>query len=153
MDIKYINAFISGLLNVGGQLGMADLKRTGLSKRERLEIDKEVNIVQGMTGSLNGNVVLSMEEQTACRIASLMMGGMEVPALDLIPKSALCELANMISGNSVAALGAQTEVVEMSPPTLVHGKSIVALVSLVETLVIDFSGAIGAVSLSIALEG
>ncbi|HWP97551.1 MAG TPA: chemotaxis protein CheX [Syntrophomonadaceae bacterium] len=153
MDIKYINGFINGLLNVCGTLGLSDMKRTGLAKREHLEIDKEVNIVQGMVGSLNGNVVLSMEDQTARNIASLMMGGMEVATLDMIPKSALCELANMISGNSVAALGAQTEPVEMSPPTLVNGKRIVALVSLVETLEIQFSGATGTLSLSIALEG
>ncbi len=153
MDIKYINAFITGLLNVSGMLGIPDLKRTGLSKKERMEIDKEVNILLGMTGGMNGNVVLSMPEQTARNIASLMMGGMEVTALDLMPKSALCELANMVAGNSVAGIAAQEQPVQMSPPTLISGKSLVALVSLVETLVIDFGAEAGTISMSIALEG
>ncbi|MEN6388776.1 MAG: chemotaxis protein CheX [Syntrophomonas sp.] len=151
MDIKFINAFISGLLNVTGMLGLSDLKRSGLSKKERLEIDKDVNILLGMTGGMNGNIVLSMPEQTARNIASTMMGGMEIAVLDMMPKSALCELANMVAGNSVAGLDADS--VSMSPPTLISGQNIVALVSLVETLVIDFTAAAGSVTMSIALEG
>lgn len=151
MDIKFINAFITGLLNVTGMLGLSDLKRTGLSKKERLEIDKDVNILLGMAGGMNGNIVLSMPEQTARNIASTMMGGMEVAVLDMMPKSALCELANMVAGNSVAGLDAES--VNMSPPTLISGQNIVALVSLVETLVIEFTAAAGSITMSIALEG
>lgn len=150
MDIKFINAFITGLLNVSSTLGLSDLKRTGLSKKERLEIDKDVNILLGMTGGMNGNIVLSMPEATARNIASTMMGGMEVTVLDMMPKSALCELANMIAGNSIAGLDASS--VAMSPPTLISGQNIVALVSLVETLVIEFTATAGAITMSIALE-
>lgn len=153
MDLGFINAFINGLLNVSSMLGMSDLKRTGLSKKEKLEIDKEVNIMLGMAGGMNGNIVLSMPGQTAQNIASRMMGGMEVASLDMMSKSALCELANMIAGNSVANVPNQAEPVEMSPPTLVSGKNMVALVSLVETLVIEFASGVGSITLSIAFEG
>ena len=152
MDIKYINPFINGLLNVCSMLGMKELKRTGLSKREKLQTEHDVNVIIGLVGGLKGNVVLSMHEATACNIASTMMGGMPVPQFDLMPKSAICELANMVAGNSVSNLQEIGSLVDITPPTLISGKNMVSMISLVETLVIQFIGAEGSFDLNIALE-
>jgi chemotaxis protein CheX len=152
MDIKYINPFINGLLNVCSMLGMKELKRTGLSKREKLQTEHDVNVIIGLVGGLKGNVVLSMHEATACHIASTMMGGMPVPQFDLMPKSAICELANMVAGNSVSNLQEIGSLVDITPPTLISGKNMVSMISLVETLVIQFIGAEGSFDLNIALE-
>ena len=152
MDIEYINPFINGLLNVCQMLGMQELKRTGLSKREKLQTEHDVNIIIGLVGGLKGNVVLSMHEATACNIASTMMGGMPVPQFDLMPKSAICELANMVAGNSVSNLQEIGSLVDITPPTLISGKNMVSMISLVETLVIQFIGAEGSFDLNIALE-
>ncbi|ABI68753.1 chemotaxis protein CheX [Syntrophomonas wolfei] len=152
MDIKYINPFINGLLNVCSMLGMQELKRTGLSKREKLQTEHDVNVIIGLVGGLKGNVVLSMHEATACHIASTMMGGMPVPQFDLMPKSAICELANMVAGNSVSNLQEIGSLVDITPPTLISGKNMVSMISLVETLVIQFIGAEGSFDLNIALE-
>ena len=152
MDIKYINPFINGLLNVCKMLGMQELKRTGLSKSEKLQTEHDVNIIIGLVGGLKGNVVLSMHEATACHIASTMMGGMPVPQFDLMPKSAICELANMVAGNSVSNLQEIGSLVDITPPTLISGKNMVSMISLVETLVIQFIGAEGSFDLNIALE-
>jgi chemotaxis protein CheX len=152
MDIKYINPFINGLLNVCTMLGIKELKRTGLSKREKLQTEHDVNVIIGLVGGLKGNVVLSMHEATACHIASTMMGGMPVPQFDLMPKSAICELANMVAGNSVSNLQEIGSLVDITPPTLISGKNMVSMISLVETLVIQFIGAEGSFDLNIALE-
>ena len=152
MDIKYINPFINGLLNVCSMLGMKELKRTGLSKREKLQTEHDVNVIIGLVGGLKGNVVLSMHEATACNIASTMMGGMPVPQFDLMPKSAICELANMVASNSVSNLQEIGSLVDITPPTLISGKNMVSMISLVETLVIQFIGAEGSFDLNIALE-
>ncbi|MEN6462555.1 MAG: chemotaxis protein CheX [Syntrophomonas sp.] len=152
MDIQYVNAFISGLINVSGMLGMSDLKRTGLNKREKLLTDKDVNIIIGLTGGLEGNVVLSMHESTARNIASIMMGGMPVNEFDFIPRSALCELSNMVAGNSVSSLEQLGVLVNITPPTLINGSNLVAMISQVETLVIDFSGTPGNIEMNVAIE-
>ena len=152
MDIKYINPFINGLLNVCSMLGMQELKRTGLSKREKLQTEHDVNVIIGLVGGLKGNVVLSMHEATACHIASTMMGGMPVSQFDLMPKSAICELANMVAGNSVSNLQEIGSLVDITPPTLISGKNMVSMISMVETLVVQFSGAEGSLDLNIALE-
>lgn len=152
MDVKYINAFIRGLLDVSEMLGLTNMQRTGLNKRDTLQTKDEVNIIIGLTGEVSGNVVLSMPETTARNIASLMMGGMPVEQLDLISKSAMCELANMVAGNSVSKLEELGVLLNITPPTLVAGYNLVTLISQVETLVIQFTGSPGSLEMNVALE-
>ncbi|NLU48842.1 MAG: chemotaxis protein CheX [Syntrophomonadaceae bacterium] len=152
MDVKYINPFIAGFLNVCSMLGLAGLQRTGLVKRAKLQTVKDVNVIIGLAGDIKGNVVLSMPESTACNIASTMMGGMPVAQFDLMPKSALCELANMAAGNSVSRFEELGLLVNITPPTLVNGKKVISLVSQVETLAIQFNGTQGTLELNVALE-
>lgn len=152
MDIKYVNAFITGLIEVSGMLGINSLARTGLNKREKLKTENDVNVIIGLVGDIKGNVVLSMQERTAMNIASKMMGGMPVNEFDLMPKSALCELSNMVSGRSASELEKMGAVTNITPPTLIHGHNMVSLISQVETLVVQFSAQEGPLELNIATE-
>lgn len=152
MDVNHINAFITGLLEVSGMLGIGSLTRTGLNKREKLKTENEVNIIIGLVGDIKGNVVLSMQEKTAMNIASKMMGGMPVNEFDLMPKSALCELTNMVSGRSVSELEKIGVLTNITPPTLVHGHNLISLISQVETLVVKFAAEEGEIEFNIATE-
>lgn len=152
MNINHINSFVSGLLNVAGMLGIKDMQRTGLTKREKLQTEHDVNIIIGLVGGLQGNVVFSMHEPTACKIASTMMGGLPVTQFDMMPRSALCELANMVAGNSVSNLEQTGSLVDITPPTLINGKNMISLISQVETLVVSFSSTEGSFDLNIAIE-
>jgi|ADurb_Oil_01_Slu_FD_contig_21_4115560_length_510_multi_3_in_0_out_0_1 chemotaxis protein CheX len=152
MDVNHINAFITGLVEVSRMLGISSLTRTGLSKREKLKTENEVNIIIGLVGDIKGNVVLSMQEKTAMNIASKMMGGMPVNEFDLMPKSALCELSNMVSGRSVSELEKNGVLTNITPPTLVHGHNLISLISQVETLVIKFAAEEGEIEFNIATE-
>ena len=152
MDANKINAFITGLIEVSGVLGIDSLTRTGLSAREQLKTENEVNIIIGLVGDIKGNVVLSMQEKTAMNIASKMMGGMPVNEFDLMPKSAICELTNMVSGRSVSELEKIGVLTNITPPTLVHGHNLISLISQVETLVVNFTAEEGEIELNIATE-
>jgi chemotaxis protein CheX len=152
MDVKYINPFITGLKNVAGMMGITDLQRTGLSTRKRLRTKNDINIIIGLAGDIQGNVVFSMLESTACQIASAMMSGMPVPTLDPLAKSALCELANMVVGNSASYSMELGVSFYITPPTLFSGKDTVAMISQVETLVVEFNSNAGSLELNIALE-
>ncbi|MGS0765000.1 chemotaxis protein CheX [Syntrophomonas curvata] len=152
MDIKYVNAFITALIEISGMLGINSLTRTGLDKREKLKTENEVNVIIGLVGDIRGNVVLSLQENTAVNIASKMMGGMPVTEFDLMPKSALCELSNMVSGRSASELERMGVIASITPPTLIHGHNMISLISQVETLVVRFSTAEGMLELNIAME-
>jgi len=152
MDVKYVNPFIVGLQNIFNMLNMTSIQRTGLAKREKLKTDNEVNIIVGLVGDLKGNVVLSLPEATARNIASTMMGGMPVPELDMMPKSALCELTNMVAGSSMSQLEQMGVSVNITPPMLINGKNMITMISQVETLVISFNCTEGKLEMNIATE-
>lgn len=152
MDANKINAFITGLIEVSGMLGIDSLTRTGLGAREQLKTKNEVNIIIGLVGDIKGNVVLSMQEKTAMNIASKMMGGLPVSEFDLMSKSALCELTNMVSGRSVSELEKIGVLTNITPPTLVHGHNLISLISQVETLVVKFAAEEGEIEFNIATE-
>lgn len=152
MDVKYVNPFIVGLQNIFNMLNMTSIQRTGLAKREKLKTDNEVNIIIGLVGDLKGNVVISLPETTARNIASTMMGGMPVPELDMMPKSALCELTNMVAGSSMSQLEQMGVSVNITPPMLINGKNMITMISQVETLVISFNCNEGKLEMNIATE-
>ena len=152
MDIRCINSFISGILNVSGMLGMTSLQRKGLSKRTKLRTENDVNIIIGLVGDMRGSVVFSLQEATARNIASVMMGGMPVEKFDIMSKSALCELANMVAGNSVSLLEKEKVLVNITPPTLINGKNMITMISQVETVVVEFEGQEGKIEMNVATE-
>lgn len=97
------------------------MQRKGLSKRTKLRTENNVNIIIGLVGDIRENVVFSLQEATACNIASAMMGGLSVEKFDIMPKSALCEFANMVAGNSVSLLEKDKVLGNITPPTLIMG--------------------------------
>ena len=152
MEVKYINPFLSGMQNVLEMLGISGFQRGDLSLQKRLLVRGEVNVLLGFSGQLRGNIVFSMSEATACGIAGAMMGGMLPGGMDDLAKSALCELGNMIAGFSTGQLEQEGILTQVTPPTLVSGKKLVAIISTVETLVVQFRGALGTLEVNLALE-
>lgn len=75
-----------------------------------------VAVTAGVSGDVSGFVVYTMEKPTAMGIASKMMGGMAVAALDEISSSALAELTNMISGSAASAFAGKSMKVSVSAP-------------------------------------
>ncbi len=69
---------------------------------------------------LRGQVILTMETETACYIASKMMMGMPVPELNDMAKSAVSEMSNMILGNA-ATIFDENIALDITPPTITLG--------------------------------
>lgn len=75
-------------------------------------------VMIGITGQLQGQVILGMTEPVACDIARRMMMGIPVNELNDMAKSALCELMNMTMGNSVTAFFEKGIKLDITPPTM-----------------------------------
>lgn len=121
MNKEYTNAFSDAYLNIMPQLGVAEVKL-----EERKECGKKMDAsgvvcIVGVIGDLAGNVIFSMTEDTAKRIASYMMGGMEVVEFDEISQSAISELSNMLAANACIGLSEMDLTVDISTPTLING--------------------------------
>jgi chemotaxis protein cheX len=75
----------------------------------------------GITGELKGQVIMAFEFNKALDVASKMMMGMQVTALDDMSISAISELGNMIMGNAATIFSTKGYVIDITPPSVCHG--------------------------------
>jgi len=83
-------------------------------------LDNTLLILIGFTGEMRGQVIIAFKQEIACDIASKMMM-MPVTDLDEMAKSAICELGNMILGNTATIFSTKGIAIDITPPTLGTG--------------------------------
>lgn len=116
MNAEHINPFIQGSQRVIETICGA---RPGLGK---IFMKKSPGNVQPATvsisiiGAVQGFAVYSMNLESGFYIVSKMMGGMPITELDPMAQSALCELANIVSGNVATAFSQKGILVDITPP-------------------------------------
>ncbi|MCR5691289.1 MAG: chemotaxis protein CheX [Eubacterium sp.] len=78
-------------------------------------------IIIGVTGEMRGQVLIAMNGENACAVASKMCM-MEIKEIDDFAASALSELGNMIMGNAATVFSANGIGIDITPPSLSHGE-------------------------------
>lgn len=143
MNVEYINPFIEASQSVFQMmtgtkpvLGQVYVKKTPYES-------KNVAVIVGLTGKIRGQVVISLSLESACNIASAMMGGMTVTDLDDISKSAISELGNMIMGNTATILSSRGIAIEITPPSLLIGEKMMIAPSHMKTVCVPLEVAGG----------
>lgn len=121
MNKEYAGSFSNAFFDVLPMMGITELKAV-----DETECGKKIDAVGvvcivGIVGDLAGNVIFAMDIEGAKRIASYMMGGMEVTEFDEITQSAISELGNMLAANACIGLSQTGLTVDISTPTLMHG--------------------------------
>ncbi|MZP30308.1 hypothetical protein GTO91_11360 [Heliobacterium undosum] len=111
----------------------------------------ELAIIIGLARDLRGAVVISMAAGTALALAGQMMGGMVLPELDDMVKSALCEFANMAAGTAVTAL-APAVTADITPPTLVTGQKLAIMAGQDNVLLTELETSLGIMEIRLGLE-
>jgi chemotaxis protein CheX len=122
MDVNYINPILSSFVNVLPQLGLAKVEKRGISLKGRLIESPGVMIIVGIVGDIRGNVIYGFTLNDAKNIASQMMMGMPVDTFDELAQSAISELTNMLTANVATNFSNDNININISTPTLVHGK-------------------------------
>lgn len=98
---------------------------TGKITYEKTPFDgQNLLILIGITGKIRGNVVLSFTNTLACKFAGLMMMMPDITEIDDIAQSAICELCNMILGNTATALSQRNVTADITPPTVLKGQNL-----------------------------
>ena len=106
----------------------------------------DVSVAIGLKGQVKGEVTLRMEEDTACRVASTMLLGLSVPAMDEMALSALCELVNIIAGNATIDLVNCGFQCAITPPMVQTGEP---AATQTKTLVVPIASELGEIRLAI----
>jgi len=82
----------------------------------------EVSILIGVTGQIQGVVMIMMGRQTALNVVGRITGE-PYKELDDLAESAVAEMANVISGRGGIALAALGRETTISPPAILIGQS------------------------------
>lgn len=123
MKAEYVNPFASAAVNVFTMVAGVTPERGQLGARPQMFTTQQVNIVCGVTGTIEGLVLYGMSLLTASRIASKMIGH-SVTTFDSLAQSAIAELGNMISGNSLSLLSTQGLSCDITPPSIIRGNNV-----------------------------
>lgn len=124
MKVEFINPFANSVLSVLEKEIPADWIRGQLTLKSSPFEGHDMNVIIGVAGDVEGQVVLTMSSATAKNIVSTMMGE-TVTEIDEIGKSAIAELGNMVTGNASIALAENGYRSVLTPPSLIQGKELI----------------------------
>lgn len=151
MDVNCVNPFLEAIELVLGELDKKDIKKNCIKLKDEMYIDKEITAFLGIVGEIKGNVSYSFDFETAKKIVSRMMMGMPVKELEELERSALAELANMITGNAVSRLKGFRDL-DITPPSVIMGEDIFFIIGSISTLMINIETAVGTIEVNFGLE-
>lgn len=119
MDAKLVNPIIDAFMEVMPQMGFPMPKRQRIYLQDRNVISNGVTIKVGLTKQLRGNVVYNMTADTAKYIASTMMFGVPVEKFNDLVKSAIREMANMLTARAATQFAAMGFEIDITTPELI----------------------------------
>lgn len=121
MNYEFSEAFSNSFINIMPQLGIEDIGLIDIEDCGNHIKTPGVVCIIGLIGDLKGNVIFAMHDECAKKIASDMMGGMEIEDFDDTAQSAISELGNMLAATSCTELSIAGLTVDVSTPTLMYG--------------------------------
>jgi len=125
MKVDYLNPFLNSIVQIiQSQLYEAPVRGKVYLRTKYPYRVSQVAIIVGITGAVQGQVVLSMTRKAALAAAARMMMEDSLDALDEYAQSALSEMANMITANATIALADAGFSCDITPPSLIVGDDI-----------------------------
>lgn len=143
MKAEFLNPFIYAGFRVFAS--EAGIKRLVPGKPYLIRADATlhpVNVVVGVSGSVQGLVIYGMDLAMAKSIIQAMAGS-AIPITDPMAESALGELANVITGVAAGSLENGGYPCRISPPAIVKGTGIKFYQSTIPMVVVPISTEIG----------
>jgi chemotaxis protein CheX len=137
MKMELIQPFINAADAVLSQGLSGTTKVSNLSMEENGYRRKGVAGMVGLSGDIEGRIVLDLDPETALRVASHYAGA-DLPESDGLIKETIFELANQVVGNAVSALNDQGFHFRVHPPALVTAAEADKTSEDVEALMICF---------------
>ena len=152
MKVEYINPFLAGACSVLEMVLGEAPKKEGLSAQPASFTSEQCNVVCGVTGEAQGQVIYGMSLVVADKIASHMLGE-PIKTFDALAASAIAELGNMISGAAMGQLAEAGYICDITPPALVRGTKVEISTLNIPAIVIKLRTNMGQLSITVSLQG
>lgn len=150
MKAEYANVFIRGATNVFGHEIGVSLSRKSLTRKSAPVPSLPVSIVIGITGSIRGQVVYSMDSNFAYAVTKAMIPNKLPSELKKLTNSAVSEVANMITGQASISLAGEDKLIHLTPPAVFSGSDMTVDFLSIPTICLSFISEIGSLEINIA---
>ena len=120
MNADHINPFLIAATKILKDMCFVDVKIGKPYIKDTEFTADTLVIIIGITGEIRGQVMIAFSNVIACNIASKMIM-MPVTQMDELSTSAICELGNMILGNTATIFSMKGIGIDITPPTLCTG--------------------------------
>lgn len=120
MNVEHINPFLMASTKILSEMCFVEAKIGKPYIKNPVYMDNTLVIFIGFTGEIKGQVMISFEHDIACDIASKMIM-MPITEMDDFARSAICELGNMIMGNTAIIFSTKGIEIDITPPTVGNG--------------------------------
>jgi chemotaxis protein CheX len=150
MRMELIQPFIDAADSIFSESLQAPTKIADLSMDENAYRRKGVAALIAIKGEIEGRVILDISPEVAVKIAT-QLAGMEIQATEQVVRETVCELANMVIGNSVTLLNDQGFRFKVFPPEIHENEEGLASSADTEALVLCLETPCGDVYLNIAM--
>jgi CheY-specific phosphatase CheX len=150
MRMELIQPFINAADAVFAESLSAPTKIGDLTMEENTYRRKGVAALIAIKGDIEGRIVLDLAPEVAVRVASVLAGS-EVSASDQVVRETVCELANMVIGNSVTLLNDQGYRFKVFPPEVHMNDEGLGGTHDTEAMVISIETPCGEIFLNIAM--
>jgi len=115
--MELIQPFINAADAVFAESLQAPTKIVDLEMDEEAYRRKGVAALIAIKGDIEGRVILDLSPEVAIKVAS-QLAGTEVEASEQVVRETVCEMANMVIGNSVTLLNDQGYRFKVFPPEI-----------------------------------
>ena len=150
MRMELIQPFINAADAVFAESLQAPTKIVDLEMDQDAYRRKGVAALIAIKGDIEGRVILDLSPEVAMKVATIL-AGTEVEASDQVVRETVCEMANMVIGNSVTLLNDQGFHFKVFPPEIHMDDTGLAGSADTEALVICIETPCGNIYLNIAM--
>ena len=150
MRMELIQPFINAADAVFAESLQAPTKIVDLEMDQEAYRRKGVAALIAIKGDIEGRVILDLSPEVAMKVATIL-AGTAVEASDQVVRETVCEMANMVIGNSVTLLNDQGFHFKVFPPEIHMDETGLAGSADTEALVICIETPCGNIYLNIAM--
>jgi CheY-specific phosphatase CheX len=150
MRMELIQPFINAADAVFAESLQGPTSIGDLSMQEEAYRRKGVAALIAIKGDIEGRVILDLAPEVALKVAGKLAGG-EVAESEQLVRETVCELANMVIGNSVTLLNDQGFRFKVFPPEIHMNEQGLAGTQDTEAMVLSIDTPCGPIFLNIAM--
>lgn len=152
IDVKMLNPFFGSAYDVIKEMAGDGVVRGELKLHKQKDFpSKGFAVIIGVTGSLEGRVIIDMEKHVAIEFAEVM--NMErIGEFNELVKSSMGEVGNMISGRAISKLQDAGFDCRISPPTLFEGEKMSISTPILPTIIVPIKLPFGIIEINLAFQ-